>query len=193
MTLEDGKKPSAVEYLAAREGFLNELFRRTQSMLEKEKGATIVAEFGPQEVWNWDSYKDMPGPRKELSIDLQKGLIMSSSQFDFGLTLGKRSQTSHDFKRMLNFEFGLLPRSSREEDKSIQYLGILVNQRLITHGSGRFYIDDMDGKIRVNCWSDEYTFGGKGITSWPQNKILTKNGLNSSLNVVRRLMERAWV
>jgi len=115
-------------------------------------------------------------------------LLLRSDRFDHALVIGERHERYHHNDNP-SVEYGLLPHREREQDLSLLRLSGLVNQRLWTHGSGGFYFDKFFGRIRSDCWTDADIHGGEeiGRGGWPQEKLLSEEGLTAAVDVFRRL------
>lgn len=172
------------------DGFLGELFDRTQRMIEVERSGSVVAEFGPQRIPRWYPYSDLVHKTDYLPIQLEKGLILRSERYDYGLGIGKRHSRGH--YEDLSVEFGLLPNRNHPEDLSVNRLRMILTQYDITFGSGRIYYSSWLDKIQTDCWTDHSNFGGPGLGRWEEGRALSEEGLVASVDLFRQIAKRAW-
>lgn len=188
------------------DGFLRELFNRSQAMIENEKKAQVMVQLENADVYRWDSFSPYPPSAVPLGIYIEKSAILRSSEHDYGLVLGKRGFTNYD-QATLTFEFGLISHGGKSFDESIdrmdlfdqakdrdtkvrEYLAMIVHQTRATYGSGRLRTER--GGIEVDCWMDERIFGGNEIGRWEDGRILSEAGLEGALELQRELFKRAW-
>lgn len=197
-------QPSAPEArdLSTPEGYFYELFDRTRAMVQYEKQGKLVAEITPQEIHNWYSYNDY-GRKYTEGIELEKGLLYASSRYNFAVSIGKRYEryvgrvlsvefgvapnVDGDFERTLGI--GIHPPEESREQRILNYLKGITNQYGFAYGSGRVY---WDGKVRTDCWTDGYPFGGPELGRWEGNRALSEAGVITGVDLFRQLSERAW-
>lgn len=178
------------------EQFLNDLYGKIYDWLIRKQRGKVLATFGPTHIEDWDVYESYPPSTIRLDLDLQKAVIIETKDRQFALVLGNKQFTSHN-GQTLHLQFGALPvnKRIRNKENSIDKLRSLIDQRLVSPGSGEFYINDDEagGKVDIHSWADDIPFGGQNISAWEQKKILSKKGLNACLGIVQRTSKNAFV
>lgn len=184
--------PSAPEKndITKPEGFCLELFDRTKSFIQYERKANLIAEFEPQEIIRWAEYSRYMA-RVSDPMYLEKGMIFRSESFLYGLAYGKRGNHIVRGERELSVEFGLTPHADRKIELDTLWLRVLANQ-YPGIGSGRIYYDTNSGKIRTDCWSDAYEFGGPEMGRWENDRALSEAGLEVGVDLFRQIAKRAF-
>ena len=181
--------------------FTKQLFEDTKTFLELSKRALVVAQVKPQEVKRWGMSSH------PAFLQIKKGLILHSDRNDFGLVLGDRGNTLYDRVRP-SFEFGIVShrglnfedtidrfdpfgKDKTREEKVLYYLNAIVHQtRGGTYGSASFQAER--GTIEIDCFVDERAFGGSGVSNMEYGRLLSEEGLDASLGIIRELTKRAW-
>lgn len=183
------------------EQFITNLYKKTLDWLTKDQQGKILAEFPSQYISSWSEHDGRdPGTTTWLSLDLEKGVIVETPDRIFALVMGRGSNSRYSRgERTLSFQFGMLPTdyALTKEDKNINFARMLT-QQLRGYGSGEFFVDDVTGKVRIDCWADDSWFsGGKDIGKWPhgwtQEKLFTDEGINACLEIVQRTSRNAFI
>lgn len=183
---------SQVEQLTE-EQFLDCLYNKIIDWL-KNNNSEVIHEFGPQTIDYWAHHQDMPGSGAELSLDLQKGIILKDEKRIFGVASGIGYTSKHAHKPTLRLHFGFQELSlepGRVDYSDPQQLKRLVVKRLFSwQTKGEFFVHPVADQLMVSCWPDNWPFGGKQIGKWPQERLLTEEGLSESLHLVQELVRR---
>ncbi len=185
--------PQENEQIRSPEEFLDQLYDRTAEWLREDVGR-VIQEFGPQEIKSWERLNDFHKGAHYLSLNLLKACLVGDSKKVFLLTLGrgKRSRRGDDNMRL---QFGFYPSSSgltqMIEDSVIEEVKWLVNQGATSsYGYGEIFAEN--NNIRIDCWADSLLYGGKNTTTWPSERILTTQGLEHSLDIIKETFRRAF-
>lgn len=147
-----------------------------------------------QEVDEWSYHQFQPGRVVSLGIQLQRAVLVRDSKKDFALALGTRNRSKYQHKPTLGLQFGFSPAHTPrglDQDITVKDLARMVDKHF-TSGEGEFYVNDMTGKLGVNCWTDQSAYGGRIVDNWPEDGLLTDQGIQACLNVVQRTVDRAF-
>lgn len=177
------------------EEFIYKLYDAVMGWLREEKRAEVVAEFDPCEVNHWESQSTFPPGTVILSNEVQKAVLISDDQNIYAIVLGRRKRSRYDPRRTLGLQFGFVPssehaRKSFGPDSKIEDLRSLVKQDF-TYGSGEFYVNALNA-MGVDCWADDWQFGGKEVSRWTRDRLLTDEGIGACIEIIKRLEERAF-
>lgn len=183
------------EQINTPEELLGKLYDRTVEWL-KENGGKVIKEFEPKEIENWEKSYDFHKGSHSSSLGLLKACVVEDSRKIFLLTLGfgRKSQHGGDSLRL---QFGFFPTAFEQaqitEALDIRGMKWILNQGVLgSVGSGEIFARTGSGKIGVNCWANDFPYGGKNIGTWPSEKILTTQGLEESFNIIKRTVQRAF-
>ncbi|MBI2405470.1 hypothetical protein HYV21_00230 [Candidatus Microgenomates bacterium] len=175
------------------EHFLHELYDRI-SMWTALQNMRLIAEFGSQEIRNWQQGEGRDlGSSVSLRFLLEKGRIVASDTVTFGMALGEGLRSRYDRERSIRLQLGGFYWPPREgKELGIDDLRAMVTQNF----SGDFlfgevYFDQGQQRILTDCWADDFRFGGQGIGKgslygWPQEEIVSERGMQGSLRIVER-------
>ncbi|OGH15791.1 MAG: hypothetical protein A3C22_00240 [Candidatus Levybacteria bacterium RIFCSPHIGHO2_02_FULL_37_10] len=199
--VEQGDKSSQVAEitpkLSPQEKFITDLYQKTLDWLTSDQQGKITAVFNPQEISSWKQHDGRhPGEISSISIGLEKGVIVETKDRIFALVMGRELNSRYSRERTLSFQFGCLPIDSAlaRQDKNLDLVRMLTQQRMWTHGSGEFFVHDMTGEVTIHCWADGWNYsGGKEIGRWPQEEVLTDKGLNACLDIIQRTSKNAFI
>jgi hypothetical protein len=185
------------EKINTSEEFLDRLYDRTVEWLE-EGGGKVIQEFGPQKVENWDRFDDFHKGASVMSINLLRACVVEDSRKVFLLTLGRGRRGQHGYTDSLRFQFGFFP-SLRIEAKHVnekldikERKPLLYQGKVGQHGSGEIFAGLNSEKIGVDCWANSSLYGGEEINNWPPEQILTGQGLEEALNIIKKTVQRAF-
>lgn len=173
--------------------FLDTLYSRIADSWKTGQMAEVVEEIPECDVDYWDSHESMPGRTAYFQAHIGKGVLLRSERFDFGLALVDCARTSYDRGKTYRLQFGAFPHSDSPAFRnltSIQKLKLLVAGR--HNNGGEFYSEEILHQLRIDCWADERVFGGPQIRRWPQEALLTDNGIASCVKLVDRTIQRAF-
>ena len=197
MVEQKGKSSQATEItpeLNPQEQFIVNLYGKTLDWLTNDQRGKVVAEFGPQEIRDWESYESDPGRTTRLSINLLKAVLVKTPERNFALVLGRRRRSKYDDEETLGLQFGLHPSSG---SKRFEDLPLVDKLRSLTtsggYGNGDFYQNSMTRGISINCWADSSIFGGQEVRRWEKDKLLTPSGINACLEIVQRTSQNAFI
>lgn len=185
------------EQINTSEELLGKLYDRTVEWLVENDGE-VIQEFGPQEIKDWETITDFHKGSHSLSLNLLKACVVEDSRKVFLLTLGRGWRSQYSYGDSLRFQFGFFPTTFEQaqttEESGLRGIKWILNHQGISGpvGSGEISAIPGNSKIIVDCWANDSLFGGKGIDNWPSEKILTTQGLEESLNVIKETVKRAF-
>lgn len=191
---QSGTEPKNESY--SPRDFLEKLYSRVLDWTTTEQKGQVVEEIKPQEIDNWELHDGRhPGETVWLGINLEKGVLIKTPKHDFVLALGRKLQSRHSNQEALSLQFGFqpIPGSKHfEELPLVNKLRSLTNTRG-SYGVGEFHEQEITGGIRINCWADGPTYGGKWINRWGQKELLTNKGIDACLEIVQRTTKNAFL
>ena len=181
------------ERINSPEEFMGKLYDAAVSWLLKS-GGKVIQDFGPQKVEEWEKQYDFHKGTDILSLGLTKACVVVDSKKVFLLTLGEGRKNNHDMNR-LRLQFGFLPSTSENisfysKSGIKEVKGIIYQGKVGSWGSGEIF--STKNGIDVDCWTDDPLYGGKHIGTWSPEKIMTKKGLEESLNLIKETVRRAF-
>lgn len=196
-----GERLTAVELREKGEKFLGDLFQRIYRWAV-DQGMEVVAEFENKEIPIWD----YSGGRRPLEpetpgISLEKGVIFGKEGLTFAITLGKGHRIKYEREISTRLQFGVvysLPKELGEDGHfNLQDLAAIVNAQPVRVGwQGEFYWRRDWTGIGIACRHDAKIFGGEEIgllypgSGWPQERILSGEGLAACLRIVERTVDQ---
>lgn len=175
------------------EEFIDFLYQRALNSI-KEKEATIISEFGPQDVERWQAlptrgyHPDVWYP----SLSLRKGIIAKLEKVFVGLSVGEGINNPYAHGPCLRLQFGAeLINKLKTEPSTVEDLARLVERPgwSVFKYQGEFYVDKIAG-LSVSCWADAGMYGGEDLRRWGRSRILTQNGVNASVALIQRVVEK---
>jgi len=190
------------EQIKSPKEFIDRLHDATISWL-LENGGKVIRKFKRQDFEEWEKRVDFHKGNDFLSIDLLKACVIKDDKKIFVLTLGsgRRGQFSGVQDDKLRLQFGFFPLESNNKiiysqsdikEIDIKKVREIVHQKWQwgQYGSGEIYTTKRG--IGVDCWANSSSFGGNEIDAWPSKKILTAQGLEESLNIIKETVRKAF-
>ena len=177
------------------EKFIRELYNSIQTWLIEDQGGKEMFSFGASCVQNWDSHEADPGRTINLSADIKNAIVAADSKKMSALVLSVRSRSKYDRKGTLGVQFGFYPigdRLPKKPDLGVEDLKGIVDQHFFSYGSGEFFIHSDLGTISVNCWADDYSYGGKRLSGWEKKDLTSERGLEACMEMVKRVAKNAF-
>jgi len=183
----------------SQERFLNNLYVRLVNGHKKQKGSKVLKTFEPQRIEGWVPATAQPGGHPSLSVEIQKASLIKTTDDYVAFALGIGHRSKYDLESTLGVQFGAIPIDDwwqkKFESESVQLsdIKVLFFQHMPNYGSGEFYIDERFNRIEIDCWADNFRYGGKGISSWPEKKQLSLDGVNACIEIVDRTIKNAFI
>lgn len=197
MTVENDGTKSGFQERTPSGDFIYQIFDESKNLIEREKGASVVAEVKSRFARRWGG---------DSAFNLVRGLLLRSDRHDYGLvigTVGFGSQPDDGF----GLQFGKIahlgrpfedtlkhwatyPEQRTQEELKSNYLDAIVHQPRGAFGSGRFYVKD--GLVEVDCWVDRREFGGLEVGKFPYGEPNSVYGFLHYVDIVREVANRSW-
>lgn len=179
MTMPEQKSSEERKELSPEE-FLNQLYDQSLAYI-KTLGGEVISEFGSQEIRRHD----------QSPIDLQKGVLIQIWDRPFALALDRRTGRGPSRGQPeLGVMFGFQRDYFRNPQATFEFI---INPPPI-HGAsfatGAIHYGEYanDDRVQVACWTDQELLGGEDLFRLPPQDLLSPDGLEKSLRVVKRFV-----